>query len=206
MQEMTDEIVNSDTLTTYLVATNLGHDEVKISTLHSIARYSAGFGGSNALHGHTLGLLGEMREDQLPMLVKFDTDPAENLAHALTMEEVVVPTDALVDAYFATPTATHLIPQVTPAQGGVEMNLSNICPIPPAWAPYFLDFKTPYEALEMARILVASLDDVTHRAQAAPLLDWMRAACTHLGPNAVDRTRSLLDQGFEPATPDARVV
>jgi hypothetical protein len=102
MKEMADEIVNSDSLTTYLTATNFGQDAVKITVLHSIARYSAGFGGSNALHGHTLGLLGEMREDQLPMLVKFDKDPSEDLIHGLTLEEVTVPSDVLVDGYFAT--------------------------------------------------------------------------------------------------------
>jgi hypothetical protein len=173
MLMMVDEIVNSDTLTTYLTATNFGAGEVKISVIHSIARYSAGFGGSNALHGQTLGLLGEMREDKLPMLVKFNPDPAENLAHALTMEEVTVPPDAALGSYFTTPTATYLIPQVTTAQGGVEMNLSNFCPIPLAWAPYFLDFKEPYEALQVGHLLVASLNDATQRARASPMLDWM---------------------------------
>jgi hypothetical protein len=56
MKEMSNEIVNSNTLTTYLTATNFGHDIVKVSVLHSIARYSAGFGGSNALHGHTVAV------------------------------------------------------------------------------------------------------------------------------------------------------
>jgi hypothetical protein len=63
MQSMVDEIVNSDMFTPYLKATNFGTGEVRIRIIHSIARYSAGFGGSNALHGKTLGLLGEMRED-----------------------------------------------------------------------------------------------------------------------------------------------
>jgi hypothetical protein len=207
MKEMIKEVVNSDSLTTYLVATNFGDDQdAKISVLHSIARYSAGFGGSNALHGHTLGLLGEMREDQLPMLVKFNKNPTQNLGHALELEEVAVPTDVLVGGYFGTATATYLMPQVTVNQGGVEMNLTNLCPIPLAWAPYFMDFKTPYEALEMARILVTGLEDATLRTLASPLLDWSRAACTRLGANATDRIHSLLDQGFEPATPDARVI
>jgi hypothetical protein len=98
MQVMVDEIVNSDTLNTYLTATNFGTNKVRITTIHSIARYSAGFGGSNALLGRTLGLLGEMRGDQLPMLVRFgDGDPTGKLAHALEMEEVSVPPKALVD-------------------------------------------------------------------------------------------------------------
>jgi hypothetical protein len=94
MRSIAEEIIHSDTLTTYLTATNFGSNMEKIMAVHSIACYSMGFGGSNALHGQTLGLLGEMRDDQLPMLVKFNPDPAENLAHdALSMEDVMVPTD-----------------------------------------------------------------------------------------------------------------
>jgi hypothetical protein len=51
MREMTDEIVKSDMLITYLIATNIINDVVRITVVLSIARYSAGFGGSNALHG-----------------------------------------------------------------------------------------------------------------------------------------------------------
>jgi hypothetical protein len=206
MQVMVDEIVNSDTLNTYLTTTNFGNDEVRVTIIHSIARYSAGFGGSNALHGKTLGLLGEMRGDQLPMLVRFGDDPDGKLAHALEMEEVSVPPEALVDTYFALATATHLMTHTTAAQGGVRMNLANFCPIPLAWAPYFLDFKTPHEALLMGRKLIASLDDASHRARADPMLDWLRAACTRLGVNATDRIRSLLNHEYEPAVPDARVI
>jgi hypothetical protein len=104
MRGMTDEIVHSDTMVAYLVATNTPHGEVRITVIHSIARYSAGFGGSNALHGHTLALLGEMVDGQLPTLVKFDQDPQEDLAHALAVESVTVPPPAAVDAYYATAT------------------------------------------------------------------------------------------------------
>jgi hypothetical protein len=106
-----------------------------------------------------------MREDQLPMLVKFNQDPDENLVHVIMMEEVMMPLDALVDAYFASAMATNLMPQVTMTQGGgVETNLSNFCPIPLAWAPYFLDSKLPFETLKMGWLLVASLAEANHRA------------------------------------------
>ena len=62
-----------------------------------------------SVHGHMLGLLGEMRGDQLPMLVRFDKDPTQNFMHALALEDVTVPTDVLVDGYFATPMATYLM-------------------------------------------------------------------------------------------------
>jgi hypothetical protein len=206
MREMTDEIVNSDTLVTYLMATNIINEVVRITIIHSIARYSAGFGGSNALHGKTLALLGEMVGTQLPTLVRFIADPLEDLAHGLALEAVRVPPDALVDAYFASPVAENLMPSPTVAQGAVPMNLANLCPIPLAWAPYFMDSKTPYEALEMGRGLLATLGSVADRTRAAPMLDWLRAACVRLGPNVDDRRLSLLNQSFEPTAPDARVI
>jgi hypothetical protein len=76
---------------------------------------------------------------QLPTLVRFNLDPNEGLAHGLAMEEVRVPPDALVDPYFLSQIAENLMPQPTAAQGAVAMNLSNLCPIAPAWAPYFMD-------------------------------------------------------------------
>jgi hypothetical protein len=123
------------------------NDVVRVTTVHSIAQYSAGFGGNNTLHGRTVAILGEMMGDQLPMMIQFDPAEDEDLAHALALEAVMVPNDALVDAYFATPTADSLMPQTTLAQGSVGMNLPNFCAIPLAWAPYFLDFKTPNDAL-----------------------------------------------------------
>jgi hypothetical protein len=206
MRRMTDEVMNSDTLVTYLTVTNRWNNVVRVTVVHSIARYSSGFGGSNALHGQVLALLGETVGPQLPMLVKFVDDPTENLAHGLAMEEVCVPSDALVDAYFAGPAAVDLMPATTVPLGGVNMNLSNLCPIPLAWAPYFMGFKTPHEALQMGRTLLGTLTTVADRNRAAPLADWLRTTCVRLGPNAADRVRSVLDQGFEPTAPDARVI
>jgi hypothetical protein len=206
MRQMTDEVISSDTLITYLTATNRWNNVVRVTVVHSIARYSAGFGGSNALHGQVLALLGETVGSQLPMLVKLVDDPTEDLAHGFAMEEVCVPSDAIVDAYFAGPTALDLMPGTTVALGGVPMNLSNLCPIPIAWAPYFMDFKTPHEALQMGRTLLGTLTSVADRNRATPLLDWLRTTCVRMGPIMEDRVRSLLDQGFEQTSPDARVI
>jgi hypothetical protein len=120
MRLMTEEVTHSDTLVTYLTATNICNNVVRVTTVHSIAQYSVGFEGNNALHGRTVALLGEMvGTHQLPMLVQFETDPTENLAHALAMESVTVPLDALVDAYFANPRAENLMPGPTVTKGGV---------------------------------------------------------------------------------------
>jgi hypothetical protein len=117
-----------------------------------------------------------------------------------------VPPNALVDAYFALQIARNLLLQPTAAQGMLTMYLSNLCPIALAWATYFMDFKTPYEALEMRRKLVATLANAADQTRASPILDWLRAACVHLGPNAANRCLSLVNQGFEPTAPGARVI
>jgi hypothetical protein len=88
----------------------------------------------------------------------------------------------------------------------MDMNLSNLCPIPLAWVPYFLDFKTPHKALQMGRLLLATLETVAQRTRASLVLDWLCAACMQLGPNAVDRNRSVVHQGFEATAPDSWVV
>jgi hypothetical protein len=174
---MTDEVINGDTLITYLMVSNRWNNVVRVTVVHRIARYSARFGGSNALPGQALALLGETVGPQLPMLVKLVDNPSKDLGHGLAMEEVCVPSNALVDAYFAGPATVDLMPATTVPLGGVDMNLSNLCPIPLAWAPYFMDFKTPHEALQMERVLMGRLIAVADRNWAAPLMDWLRAAC-----------------------------
>jgi hypothetical protein len=66
IRNIADEVVGSDMLVTYLTATNIGHDAAKVTMVYFIHKYSAGFGRSNALHGKTLALLGEMVGNQLP--------------------------------------------------------------------------------------------------------------------------------------------
>jgi hypothetical protein len=115
-------------------------------------------------------------------------DVTKDFMHALAMEAMVVPLDGQVMAYFATPTALDVMPSTKVAQGGINMNLSNLCPIPSAsWVPYFMDFKAPFKALKMEKLLIATLDTVEQRTRVAPLLDWLRAGCMRLGPNANDR-------------------
>jgi hypothetical protein len=84
--------------------------------------------------------------------------------------------------------AANVMPQTTVAQRGIDMNLSNLCPIPLAWAPYFMDFKVPFDALQMGKMLIATLNDVAQQTWASPLLDWLWATCVvRLGPHAANR-------------------
>jgi hypothetical protein len=194
MRDMVDEITNSDTLIPYLVASNINNGEVRATVLHSIKRYSTGFGGNNALHGKTLGLLGEVMDTQLPPLIQFRQDPNHDLVHTLLVEEVRVPPNTQVDAYFSLPVAENLMAAPTVAAGSVNINLACLCPIPLSWAPYFLNHKTPYQqALLMGRELMASLTNGDERTRDAPMLDWLRASCTILGINRTNRGHSILN-------------
>jgi hypothetical protein len=85
MRTLTEEVVSGDTLGTYLVVSN-----TPVTVLHSVARYSVGFGGQAALHGKVIGLMDEMVGDQLPPMVRFRDVATENLAHAFALENVTI--------------------------------------------------------------------------------------------------------------------
>ena len=108
-----------------------------------------------------LALLGEMFGEQLPTLIVFDDDPTEDLANTLGMKTQVIPTTAQVDAHYVNPLHLDLMVQPSAATGGggggVEACIALLCPIPLAWAPYFLDFKKPHAALLMGRQLMGTL-------------------------------------------------
>jgi hypothetical protein len=136
MQRMSDEILNSNVLETSLMVSNKPHGVPRVTVMHSLFRYSAGFGGSNALHGKILGMLGETVGGGLPPLVQFrDDDPDLDFVSALALENVNVQPTAAVTAYFAGPDAQDVMPAVSVAAGAVATNLSCLCPIPLAWAP-----------------------------------------------------------------------
>jgi hypothetical protein len=136
MQRMSDEILNSNVLETSLMVSNKPHGVPRVTVMHSLFRYSAGFGGSNALQGKILGMLGETVGGGLPPLVQFrDDDPDLDFVSALALENVNVQPTAAVTAYFAGPDAQDVMPAVSVAAGAVATNLSCLCPIPLAWAP-----------------------------------------------------------------------
>jgi hypothetical protein len=114
-------------------------------------------------------------------------------------------TDDEVVAYF-----TSVAPGNLMAPIGVTLanatRLARLCPIPLAWAAYFLDSKSPFEAWQMGRDLIATLDTPDERDRVAPLASWLRAACVKRGLAAADRRISCLDTSWAALAPDARVV
>jgi hypothetical protein len=72
---------------------------------------------------------------------------------------------------------------------------------------YFRGLLTSWTFLvAMGKELVATLTDGDNRTRAAPMFDWLRAACTILGAARENRCHSILHVNLEATTPDARVV
>jgi hypothetical protein len=206
-RDMIDEILNSNSLETYLMVSNHLYREPRVTVIHSLFRYSAGFGGRNALHGKVVGMLGETVGGQLPPLVRFQDDNAEDdFASALVLENVNVQPAAAVTAYFTGPAALEVMPAVTVAAGAVATDTSCLCPIPLAWAPYFLDFKTPYDAYRMGTGLVGTMTTDAERLRMDPFLVWLRACTQRQGAHEAQRGLSVLDQVVMDATPAPRVT
>jgi hypothetical protein len=85
----------------YFMVLNQLYGAPLVTVIHSLFRYSAGFGGRNALHGKVVGMLGETVGGQLPPLVRFQDDNVEDdFASALVLENVNVQPAAAVTAYF----------------------------------------------------------------------------------------------------------
>jgi len=126
---------------------------------------------------------------QLPMMVRFRETVTENLAHAFALENVTIQPSASVAAHFAAPNAPVI--GLAVANGGVLTPMCCLCPLPLAWAPYFLDFKTPLIAYTMGISLLATLANNVEKGRALPFLDWLCAQRFGQGPQ---ERNAVLDQ------------
>jgi hypothetical protein len=193
-QCMMDEILDSHGLEPYLMMSNKPYGMPRVVVMHSLFRYSAGFGRTNALHGKILGMLGETVGGQLPPLVQFRDDDANvDFASALLLKNVNVQPTAAVTACFAGPAAQEVMPAVTVAAGTVATNLSCLCPI-------------PYDAYRMGITLAGTMITDVERRRVEPLVTWLRAASQRQGAQAAQKGLSVLDQIVMDTTPAPRVT
>jgi len=85
--------------------------------------------------------------------------------------------------------------------------MANLCPIPWGWAVYFMDSKSPWDAIQMGRTLVATLENAAERARADPLLDWLKAAAQRVGAmSALERSTSIMNATLLPVVIIPKVV
>ena len=206
MRDLVDEVLNSADLCCYLTVTATGATSARVTVVHSIGKYSAGFGSLSAFQGTIMGFLGETVGDQLPVFVQAPTPVGDrDLASAFAIHEMAVPTGAEIAAYFSAAGAGHLLnPIARTLANGTQ--LSRLCPIPLAWAPYFMDSKTPYDALRTGVQLISTPDKADERDMALPLASWLQTACVKRGLGAGDRRFSCLNTDWAALAPDAKVI
>ena len=206
MRDLVDEVVNSADLCCYLTVSETGTATTRVTVVHSIGKYSAGFGALSAFQGTIMAFLGEVIGENLPVFVQAPTAIGERgLASAFALYELAVPTENELTAYFTSAAAGNLMNPIVPTAANTT-RLAKLCPIPHAWAPYFLDSESPFEAWKIGTRLVATLDTPDERDRVLPLLNWLRAACVKRGLAAGDRRFSCLNTAWAALAPDARVI
>jgi hypothetical protein len=204
MRDLVDKVLNSADLCCYLTVSATGAADARVTIVHSIGKYSAGFGALSAFQGTVMGLLGKTVGDQFPVFVQAPTAVAErDLSASFTISELAVPTTAKLVAYYSTPGAGHLLNPIPMTQAN-GTQLSYLCPIPLAWAPYFMDSKSPYEAFRTGLQLIATLDTADERDTALPMASSLQAACVKRGLGAGDRRFSCLNTDWAALAPDAK--
>eukprot|EP00978_Attheya_sp_CCMP212_P030052 scaffold109172_cov60-Attheya_sp.AAC.1 len=100
-------------------------------------------GGATALQGRTIGFLGEVMGDQLPTIVLMPDSANNTMVDCVELGNWDVPSAADLDAAFAgnSPPVVMAAPN-----NATQSMLPRIIFVPKAWAAYFLDRKTPYQA------------------------------------------------------------
>jgi hypothetical protein len=206
MRELVDEVINSSDLCCYLTISETGAAASRVTLVHSIGKYSAGFGALSAFQGTIMGFLGETIGENMPLFVQAPTAVgASNMVSSFSLKAVAVPTEAEVVTYFTSAAAGNLMNPIGVTAANATQ-LARLCPIPHAWAAYFLDSKSPFEAWKMGCELTATLDTADERDRVLALGNWLRAACVKRGLAAGDRRFSCLDTNWAALAPDARVV
>jgi hypothetical protein len=206
MRDLVDEVVNSSDLCCYLTVSETGSTATRVTVAYSIGKYSAGFGALSAFQGTLMAFLGEVIGENLPTFVQAPTTAGDQgLVSAFALREIAVPTELELQNYFTSAAAGNLMNPIA-ATAANTTRLSRLCPIPHAWATYFLDSKSPFEAWSTGTSLVATLGTADQRDRALPLLNWLRATCVKQGLAAGDRRFSCMDVSWAALAPDARVV
>jgi hypothetical protein len=202
VEAMSTSILGSDDLSLFLTVTTLAGSEVSVSVISGMSRYNVGLGAVSAFGGKTFGFFGEFEDGQLPPLLQLPGDLKDCIAPLAKK----APTAETLDAYYAVAQDSALLPLQTPATSD-EVSVPRLQYLPKAWAPYFMAAGPPENALKVARTLVNQLP-IGQQDDAAPLLNWCKAACVREGNGNVQNKRSQLDVKWEtPATAtDRRVV
>ena len=199
---MATSILGSDNLSLFLPVMTLTGSEISVSVISGLSCYSIGLGAISAFAGAMFGFFGEIEDRQLPPLLQLPGDLHDCIAPLVKKAPMV----ETLDASYAGAPDSALLPLQPPATSE-EVSVPRFQYLPKAWTPYFMAAGPLDNALKVARALVTQLP-IDQQDDAAPLLNWCKAACLREGNGNVQNKRSQLDVKWEsPATAtDRRVV
>ena len=210
----TDHMITCGTLLPFLAVRTLPPGRPQVVVIHSLGTYDCGIGegwlGSEGgrdlpFHPHIYGLEGEAKGGGLPQMIQICGGDYKNMTQVLRLQDRQIPTAEML-RYFADEESEDLIPPWRYAVEGTRKMLSCVWPLPLAWAPYFLEARSPVVAFRMAVKLVATLVGFSQRAQGDLWLDWFRASLVDSGGGAPQVGKSQLHCPVEEERPNEKVT
>jgi hypothetical protein len=142
----------------------------RVQLITTVGIYVVALGSVDELHGHSFAFVGEQSDDQLPSTF---LEPATNMVQAVALQNVTVPSQAVVDTHYAQENPSALMPSTT---AGVVKSVARIGMVPRVWAPYLIQGGSPKETLDKIELLVAE-SPAEHRPAFESIQVWARYAC-----------------------------
>jgi hypothetical protein len=131
MRDLIDKVFNSDNLGCYLVMVlETGAAASHIVLVHSIGKYSRGFGALTTFQGTIMAFIGETIGDSLPLLMQAPINTAINrtLILAFALQQVVVPSKAETVTYFTSVGDGNLMNLIVMMATKTTVQLMCLCP------------------------------------------------------------------------------
>ena len=151
-----------------------------VSLVHSLGQFRTGLGTASPGNGRTFGLLGERLGRGPPPIIMVPS--AGGLAAWIRPIALHEPSEAEIEVLKGSDERTIQKPTVTGDKAKDEdpdhprVEVTNLCFIPKAWAAYFLDQCTPYDAYQRYKRLLATIP-VAAQPQFRYLEAWFKASC-----------------------------
>jgi hypothetical protein len=160
-----------------------------ISLVHSLGQFRTGLGPASPGNGRTFGLVGErVGTGTAPIIMVPSTGGLTAWIKPISVHE---PTDVEIETLKDSADRTIGKPTIQGDETKDEdpthplVEVTTLCFIPKAWAAYFLDQCSPYEAFGRYKKLIATvpagIQDKFRYMEA-----WMRAACIETAPHQED--------------------
>jgi hypothetical protein len=179
--------VDYNTIVTSLLATADGLVFLTVLTgnlvcpVHSLGRFSCGLGRHTPSHNRIFGLLGEKIGESLPPVAMV---PAAGLAPWFQLEEKhqpttedIAPLETSKDRTIREPTLTCAEEEDTDEERP-KVSVQKLVMIPKAWAPYFLEPQSPWQALQTFKALLNTIPN-NLRTSFDFIESWLAIACVH---------------------------